>query len=88
MNGNRALQVVERIKPDLFLLDDRLPDMNGIELYDHLHASKELEAVPALIVSARFPQYEARKRNLLCLQKPIKLDELLQTIEKLITEAG
>src|SRR5438876_10036201 len=47
-----ALVVASPIKPNLFLLDYRLPRANGISLSDQLHALKGLEDVPTLIVTA------------------------------------
>ena len=58
--------------------------MNGIELYDRLHARQELEHVPAILMSARLPKDEARKRKINCLEKPFELDQLLKTINDLI----
>jgi CheY-like chemotaxis protein len=78
------LETVKTIKPNLFVLDYLLPRMNGIDLYDQLHATKELEDIPAIMMSANLPASEARKRKITCLKKPFELDELLQTIEKLI----
>ena len=51
-NGMAALHFTQHVKPQLFLLDYYLPDMNGIVLYDRLHMRKELEAVPALMTGA------------------------------------
>jgi len=82
--GSKALETVKTIKPNLFVLDYLLPRMNGIDLYDQLHATKELEHIPAIMMSANLPASEARKRKITCLKKPFELDELLQTIEKLI----
>jgi len=82
--GSKALETVKTIKPNLFVLDYLLPRMNGIDLYDKLHATKELEHIPAIMMSANLPASEARKRKITCLKKPFELDELLQTIEKLI----
>ena len=82
--GSKALETVKTIKPNLFVLDYLLPRMNGIDLYDRLHATKELEDIPAIMMSANLPASEARKRKITCLKKPFELDELLQTIEKLI----
>ena len=82
--GSKALETVKTIKPNLFVLDYLLPRMNGIDLYDQLHTTKELEHIPAIMMSANLPASEARKRKITCLKKPFELDELLQTIEKLI----
>jgi len=84
-DGYEALQIVDDIKPGLFLIDYSLPYLNGLELYDHLHAAKELENIPALMLSASCPWEEVKKRKILCMSKPIELDKLLQTIEKFIT---
>src|SRR6202011_5250868 len=42
----QALEISGRIKPQLFLLDYYLPRMNGLELYDRLHAMEGLEHTP------------------------------------------
>ncbi len=80
----QALKIVQDLKPDLLLLDYSLPRMNGLELYDKLHAIKELEDVPALLISANPPLYEIKKRKLPYLKKPVELDELLATIKNLL----
>lgn len=51
----RALNIVKNRKPELFLLDCQLPQMNGIELYDRLQKAGGLEDVPALFISANPP---------------------------------
>ncbi|GCE10231.1 response regulator [Tengunoibacter tsumagoiensis] len=83
-DGFEALKVVKSIKPNLFILDYQLPRMNGIELYDQLHAHEELTNIPALMMSARLPQKELEKRHIFGMNKPIDLDDFLQTIEKLV----
>ncbi len=83
-SSSQALEVVHERKPSLFLLDYRLPGISGLELYDQFHATRELEDVPALLVSASFPFEEACKRNILLIQKPFELDDLLQNIERLM----
>jgi len=83
-DGPRAIETVKSLKPNLLVLDYHLPRMNGIELYDHLQAHKELEHVPAILMSARLPKDEARKRKITCLEKPFELDTLLKTIDELI----
>ncbi|GER87453.1 hypothetical protein KDW_16150 [Dictyobacter vulcani] len=81
----QALQTVKGIKPHLFILDYQLPGMNGLELYDQLHAIKELEHVPVLMMSAHLPLQELRQRKIQGMSKPIDLDEFLQAIENLVS---
>jgi CheY-like chemotaxis protein len=83
-DGFQALNAVANVKPSLFILDYQLPRMNGIELYDKLHATKEMENVPAVVISARLPRKEIEQRKIIGMSKPLELDDLLQTIEQLL----
>jgi DNA-binding response OmpR family regulator len=83
-DGFQALKTVMDIKPSLFILDYQLPRMNGIELYDKLHATEGLDAVPAILISARLPKQEIDKRHIIGMSKPLELDEFLHTIEELL----
>ena len=83
-DGFEALKVTLDVKPNLFLLDYHLPGMDGIELYDRLHAEKAFQDIPALMISARLPKRELDKRSLVGLHKPLELSELLQKIEELL----
>ncbi len=81
-----TLMQYRRLLPNLLMLDYNLPTMTGIELYDRIHARKEFEHIPALIVSAsrNLCKEAAKVRNLACLEKPFALDDLLNMIERLI----
>ena len=83
-DGFQALKAIRTIRPNLFLLDYQLPSMDGLELYDHLHASEGLEQIPMLLMSAHPPQREIKQRGLRCLEKPFELEELLQTVRELL----
>ncbi len=80
-SGDEALNTVKGIKPNLFILDYQLPHMNGIELYDELHTNADFEQVPTLMISAQLPIKELKKRHIKGMNKPLDLDEFLQTIE-------
>ncbi len=84
-DGFQALKLVREIKPNLLLLDYQLPSMDGLELYDRLHTSKEAAKIPTIMMSANLPLREARQRKIMCLKKPLELDELLHTIEQFLT---
>jgi CheY-like chemotaxis protein len=83
-DGFQALELMQCIKPQLFLIDYRLPGMNGLELYDHLRAQAEFSRVPAILMSANAPVQELRKRDLYYLRKPFELEELLQLIDQFV----
>jgi len=83
-DGLEALQIAEKIRPCLLILNYHLPHMNGIELYDRLHALKELEDVPAIMVSAVLPEKEVEQRSIIGIKKPFDLSKLLDTIEGLL----
>ena len=80
----QALKVIRDVTPNLFLLDYRLPRMNGKELYKQLRATQGLEHVPTIITSTKALEQEAGDLNVTVCLKPFDLDELLATIEKLL----
>jgi CheY-like chemotaxis protein len=88
-SGIEALSIITHLRCDLFLLDYLLPGMNGLELYDRLHAMKGNEETPAFFLSAstRIPQQEMEKRNLKFFTKLIELDNLLNTIQEFMKAA-
>jgi DNA-binding response OmpR family regulator len=82
-DGFQALKAVRTLTPHLFILDYHLPGMNGIELYDKLQESAELQPIPVLMMSASLPQDELEKRKIIPLQKPFEINELLEKISEL-----
>jgi DNA-binding response OmpR family regulator len=83
-DANQAMDIARKIKPSAVLLDYQLPGMNGIELYDQLHATNGLEDTPAIMASARVPTHAVEERHIPSLKKPFELEELLQTIEEVL----
>ncbi|GCE10938.1 response regulator [Tengunoibacter tsumagoiensis] len=81
-----ALELAPRIMPDLFILDYLLAGMNGIELYDRLHATPGLEKIPTIITSASLYVHRLQidDRHLTGLEKPFDLDILLQTVKQVV----
>ena len=85
--GSEALQMVKHIKPTLFLLDYHLASMTGIELYNILHGIKELEHIPAIILTAEISEKSRnniKDHQLVIIQKPFDVDEFLQVIENVL----
>lgn len=51
-NGNRALELLERIIPDLILLDIDMPALNGYEVIRRIKANKFTALVPVFFLTA------------------------------------
>ncbi|GCE17978.1 response regulator [Dictyobacter kobayashii] len=84
-NADEALEVIQTIIPDLFILDYFLPPgINGFELYKQLHQQTGLQNVPTIFLSASTEKDDIKQNNILFLEKPFELDELLKTIEDLV----
>jgi len=84
LDAFEALEVLKDVTPDLLILDYQLPKMTGIELYDRLQNTTGLAHIPTIIMSANLPETAIQQRNLVGIKKPFELDELLDTIERLI----
>ena len=52
LNGMMALQVAEKEKPDLILLDIMMPEMNGYEVCKQLKENQNLSDIPVIFISA------------------------------------
>ncbi len=84
-NSTEALHCVKHRKPDLFILDYRLPQITGIQLYDQLHALPGLEHVPAILISGIASEQVTRDidgRKLIPIEKPFDLDGFLDTVKQ------
>ncbi len=51
--GRDGLETVRRIRPDLVLVDSKLPDMDGWELYRQIKADPELEDIKVIVITAK-----------------------------------
>ena len=80
----KALKTVTNIKPNLVILDYRIPRMNGIELYDHLRELNGFNDVPVIMMSAQLPSQEVARRHIIGMDKPLDLNDFLDTINRLL----
>ncbi|CAK8711705.1 Response regulator receiver domain-containing protein [Candidatus Electrothrix aarhusensis] len=51
-SGQRALDILPKIQPDLVLLDVMMPGMNGFEICRRIKADKNLAALPIIFMTA------------------------------------
>ncbi|WP_141736004.1 response regulator [Oligoflexus tunisiensis] len=91
-NGEDALQIARREKPDLILMDMRMPIMDGWTAVKKLKELKETRAIPVIGVSANGLQ-EDRDQALAvgCVayeSKPIDFNRLITLIQEFTKKAS
>ncbi|HEX5603892.1 MAG TPA: response regulator [Pyrinomonadaceae bacterium] len=90
-DGERAMNVAERSRPDLILLDIKMPRLDGLAVARLIRSHPSLNKVPIVAVTGYgTPQ---QHREVLragcnhCLVKPIDFDQLEKLIEVLVRSA-
>ncbi|WP_047540529.1 LytR/AlgR family response regulator transcription factor [Methylotenera versatilis] len=81
-NGKQAIDLAIQTKPDLMLLDIRMPLMDGIEAAQH---AQKLEPKPHIIFTTAFDAYAIKAFDLNAIDyllKPIRLERLQTAIDK------
>ena len=91
-NGKVAIQTARREKPQLILLDIRLPDLNGVDVVKELRKLSRTKRVPIVVWSAEAgstPQREMLRRAGISdyIQKPTSLKELNTVIERFLPKS-
>ena len=81
-NGKEALDLAQTNKPDIMLLDIRMPLMDGIEAAQH---AQKLDPKPHIIFTTAFDAYAIKAFDLNAIDyllKPIRLERLQTAINK------
>ena len=90
-HGLDCIELIERIVPDLILLDNNLPDIEGYEIAGMVRSNPKLAGIPIVVLTAdatsetrkRFENYEIQAY----LIKPVNLKELMSIIESVSPES-
>ncbi|MBC8025521.1 MAG: response regulator transcription factor [Steroidobacteraceae bacterium] len=81
-NGAQALDLVDRLEPDIVLLDVRMPGIDGLEVARHLATMPE---PPAVIFTTAFDEYALQafeSEAVAYLLKPIRAEKLQAALAK------
>jgi len=84
-NGLEALQKVENNKPDLILLDIKMPVMNGIEVCVRLKQNPETSSIPVIVVSVLADNEEVISLGVRSsITKPFDPEHLLKEVKLIL----
>jgi two-component system chemotaxis response regulator CheY len=62
-NGVEALQILERIHPDLIITDMQMPKMSGSELITVLKKNTETANIPIIVVAGRASGFDEKENR-------------------------
>jgi two-component system response regulator AlgR len=86
-NGREVLEIVNREKVDIVLLDIRMPEMDGIEAARHLAG---MDRPPGIIFTTAFDAYAIKAFEVNAIDyllKPIRAERLLAALRKALAAA-
>ena len=86
-DGEESLAKVRSEKPDLLLLDVRMPKMDGDEVYMTLHSQPETKALPILMLTGLRTDAEIdanHEENIFA--KPVDFERLFGKIKQILGE--
>jgi two-component system response regulator VicR len=90
--GLEGLATIERLQPELVLLDLMMPDMDGWEVYRRMKANPAISRIPVIVVTAKAQSID----KVLGLQvakvddyitKPFGPAQLLKSVEKVLARS-
>ena len=92
-DGREALDRIDRRRPDLVILDLKMPRLNGYQVFAQMKSDENLKTIPIIVVTAltqesdREDEEWARRMGAEgFLTKPFDLDELGRRVEEMIAK--
>jgi len=90
-DGETALKMVEEKKPDLLILDLKMPKMNGYEVINRLKSTEKFADIPIVVLTSltkgSTKTDEAWKQSLEVedfITKPLEPLDILQRVKKIL----
>jgi len=86
-NGLQSIELIRKNKPDLILMDMKMPVLNGYEALEIIKDDKELQDIPIIAVTASAMISDEKVISRLCnsmLRKPVSKYELLKEIMNIL----
>jgi len=86
--GDRALSAAREHRPDLCVLDGRMPTLHGFEVLRRLREDPETAAIPVLILTATVDEEREIRRHGIepdaFMKKPFEAEQLLREVARLV----
>lgn len=93
LGGREGLNLLERVRPALVLLDLMMPDLDGWEVYQHMRADEATKDIPVIVITARAQSIDkvlglhiAKVDDYIT--KPFSPSQLTTSVLRVLREAG
>ena len=90
-SGRHAWDTLQENKPDLTVSDIMMSDMDGLELFERMHADPAYSQIPFIFLTARAARTDIRRGMVLgaddYLTKPFEPEDLLSAVETRLARA-
>ena len=91
VNGQDALEVIQRERPALVITDIMMPRLDGFGLVHRLRINPETREIPVIFLTATYVALEDKAFALNIgatrfIEKPVNFDRFLETVEELMTK--
>ena len=88
INGHEAIRLARMLRPDLILMDIRMPGMDGFEATADLKADRNLAHIPIVAITAD-PSSDVSDRAIAagcaaCISKPALPDQVAKEISRVL----
>lgn len=90
-NGQKAIDEIRAVKPDIVLCDIIMPEKNGYEVCEFIKTNADLKHIPVLLLTGAFEPFDQeRARQAGCdgfLAKPFEPQTLISKVRELLAAA-
>jgi CheY-like chemotaxis protein len=87
-NGAEGLQIAENERPDMVLLDNNMPVMDGLEMLERMRKNPVLRDIPVIMVTALCESHDIAAASAYGIAdyvtKPVDFTSLLEKISNLL----
>ncbi len=87
-NGQKAIEEIRTVRPDIVLCDIIMPEKSGYEVCEHIKTSDDLKHIPVLLLTGAFEPFDQeRAKKAGCdgfLAKPFEPQTLISKVKELL----
>jgi CheY-like chemotaxis protein len=87
-DGQEGMRLLENLTPSLVISDIMMPNMDGVEVFQHIKERLQDDGIPIIIMTAlnRKPWFaDLEAEGAVILQKPFEVDKLIDMINVTLT---